>query len=394
MNHIIKILIFIFLFSSNIYGSLLEWYKKGTITINSSIGFASDIDDEVPLYNAGPYIAISSDGTIYVTNCEMHCILVFDSMGKYKRKIGVRGVGPGDLYYPAQISILDDKYLVVQEYALSRRISIFSLSGSFIKIIKTPRASFNALSLKNNRIAYLSFKHRSENKKQWEKTSLYIIDIQTNQELLINSVELPDTNTINISSSVKFGFGTNNGGCMMISRTIDGDLLAGISNSKIMTIYSLSGQVKKTFELKLNCLKVTDDYIEKFKASALRAIMVDGKGKLSKSFVNKIKEYPFEKMFLEYLPYYKGFQVDGQGNILVFPEDDFSDDNKICFQVYSPEGQFVCETKIDDGSFNINDSQPAKNLYFTKNGIIGLLRIRDSEDDEKRLVKVDIENTK
>lgn len=374
-----------------LHGSLLDKYKEGVIRIKPVPGYAASNDGDIPLFNAGPYMAFLPNGNMFLSNSSEHFIMKFDAGGNYKGKFGIKGTGPGDLYYPGVISVLDNRYLVVAEYASSRRFSVFSLKGKFIKMIKTSRAVFSPIALKDNKVAYLSYKHGRAGKNRYIKTSVYMIDIQTKKEIMVTSVELPDKSTIKLSPAMSFKLG-NNVGEVVLAGTYDGDLMAGISNSNLIRVFALTGKVKQTIRLDIKPKPVTGKYIKNYKSAVIRD-MEGGSGSrpMPKRIIKSIKKYSFERMFAGKLPYYRGIQVDSQGNLLVFLWPDFAGEQENKFQVYSPQGKYICETKIEEGDYHIGPEESSKSVYFTNTGIYGLFRLKTSENDEVQLIKVEID---
>jgi hypothetical protein len=64
----------------------------------------------------------------------------------------------------------------------------------------------------------------------------------------------------------------------------------------------------------------------------------------SLELLNKAKQ---DDVLPENVPYYRDLAIDPEGYILVFKFFLFEKNNKYLFQVYSPAGRFICETRID-----------------------------------------------
>jgi len=76
--------------------------------------------------------AIGDDGSIYVLDGKESHVKIFDAAGKYVKTFGRKGQGPGELSSPLAISInRAKKEIMIPE--ISRRLSFFSLDGSFIR---------------------------------------------------------------------------------------------------------------------------------------------------------------------------------------------------------------------------------------------------------------------
>jgi hypothetical protein len=382
-----------FLVCQLLHGSLIDFYKKGTIKMTPSPGFGEGTDWESLFYDTGKQIAVASDGTIFVSNSFQHNIFMFNPDGRFIRKCGQKGSGPGDTYYPGVLTILDNKYLSVGEYASSRRISLFDFSGKCFKVLKTGHSVFSPIALKDNKVAYLSFKYGSDTKASQEFQIRAIIkDVNTGAESIVYSAALQDKSTILLDGAISIKLDSKTGD-MIIARTKQGDLLIGVSNTPDIKIFSPYGKPVYSFRLSMARIPVTGDYIEKYKNNLVnRMEQGDASSKPApKWMVKKVKKSSFENQFDEYLPYYREILVDEEGNILVFKWTDCIGDCQDVFQVYSPEGKYICETRIDKGNFDFSIDNKNKSIVFTGKGIFGLFQLKNNEDVSLRIVKVKID---
>lgn len=68
-----------------------------------------------------------SKGNYYITDTRAHAVVIFDSSGRYLKRFGQHGQGPGDLGMPMSIFIIDD-LLVVNEPG-NRRLQYLDFNG-------------------------------------------------------------------------------------------------------------------------------------------------------------------------------------------------------------------------------------------------------------------------
>jgi hypothetical protein len=132
---------------------LIDFYRNGPIVMKADPDFAEN-DFESFFYDYQKKISVTSDGIIFVSNTKQHNILKFKD-GRLIKKFGQKGEGPSDLYYPILFGILDDRYLIINQNSLIRKISIFDLEGNFVQLIKTTHNVWNIAPLINNKIAIL-----------------------------------------------------------------------------------------------------------------------------------------------------------------------------------------------------------------------------------------------
>eukprot|EP00092_Neocalanus_flemingeri_P034579 GFUD01037607.1.p1 GENE.GFUD01037607.1~~GFUD01037607.1.p1 ORF type:complete len:718 (-),score=186.07 GFUD01037607.1:398-2551(-) len=74
-------------------------------------------------------VAVSRDGDVYVADNGVGAVLVFESCGKLKRKIGEKGKKPGNFKEMSSVCICDNGDVIVGD----TRIIVFNSSGEFIR---------------------------------------------------------------------------------------------------------------------------------------------------------------------------------------------------------------------------------------------------------------------
>ncbi len=361
---------------------ILKIYKQPSIKLQADSNFGTGTDWESLFFDPYKSLAVAPDGSVFVSNSRQHNIFRFSSSGKLKSTIGQKGEGPGDLYYPGKLSILDDKYLVVGQYATTRRISIFDLDGKFVKILKTNQNPFGCTALKNNKVAYMAYAHPKPGRKV---VNIFSKDINSGKELLVTSLDIPEKNFVVVDQGYQFGF-TSHTGEVFVAGTKNGNLLIGNSGNPEILIHSPEGKKIASFTLKIKPRISTPGYISRFKKKIVDEFRAEKK--FPPHYINKLESYSFETCFSKHLPYYRNILVDPSGNILVFKWLDCLDGCPKVFQVYSPEGRFICETVLDEGAYDFEILSNWQNLAFTDKGIFGLFQLKNSEDISLRLVRV------
>ncbi|MFW6128679.1 MAG: 6-bladed beta-propeller [Candidatus Aminicenantaceae bacterium] len=134
-------------------------YKTGIIILKNTPGFGEKTDWDTFFYNTHTDITVAPDGSIFAASSRQHKVFKFDSNGNLIKSFGQKGQGPGDFNVPGDLSILDEKYLVVGKYAGNHRISLFDLEGHFVKVLKTTKSVHYPLALKDGKIAYVFFSY-------------------------------------------------------------------------------------------------------------------------------------------------------------------------------------------------------------------------------------------
>ncbi len=86
-----------------------------------------------------------SDSLIFVGNNDH--ILVYDYSGKFIRKIGTPGRGPGEIDLIRIISVIEKEQIIIVQTNWSRKLMYFSFDGKFIKSIPIPMDVFEIQAL-------------------------------------------------------------------------------------------------------------------------------------------------------------------------------------------------------------------------------------------------------
>ena len=191
-RRVFLLIVFILILSLSLSSSLLDIYKSGKLKLVPDPNFGKGTEWDIYFPQGIHDIAFAKDGSFFATglgNKACHCVYKFDKNGKFIKKIGRKGRGPGDLYGPGDLSILDNKYLLVGEYPSTRRISVFDLNGNFVKIIKTRESVFDVVGLKNNIVAIHTTNYKSSKSYDISMHSVYLSNINTNKKIKIKEFE-------------------------------------------------------------------------------------------------------------------------------------------------------------------------------------------------------------
>lgn len=135
---------------------LLSIYKKGVIVCDPDPEFAKDVDWESLFLDSRRQIKVAPDGTIFVSNQRDHSISRFSPDGIFQKNFGKKGKGPGDMEIPGNMSVLDERFLVISDRIPNHRINLFHLDGTFHKMLKTKKPPSFPEALSKNKIVYIS----------------------------------------------------------------------------------------------------------------------------------------------------------------------------------------------------------------------------------------------
>jgi hypothetical protein len=79
-------------------------------------------------------VAFDREENLYVLDGGNHRVLIFNPQGKFVRKFGKKGGGPGELLSPVGLALTTDGYIAVTDLGRPA-ISLFKKDGSFVKNI-------------------------------------------------------------------------------------------------------------------------------------------------------------------------------------------------------------------------------------------------------------------
>ena len=368
-------MIFITILSLSLSASLLDIYKSGKLKLVPDPNFGKGTAWDIYFPQGILDIAFTKDGSFFATglgNKACHCVYKFDKNGKFIKKIGRKGRGPGDLYYPGKLSILDNKYLIILENPRVRRISIFDMNGNFVKIIKTKEPVFDVVGLENYKIACLSERYTGKNNL---KSSVFILDIKSKTRKLIKTlkgrvriVKTPETTLIEPSLQDR----------IFIRKSKKGELIIANNYKNELFLYSPKRGKIKGILLDLPSIKIDNSKIKRYwREEKKYQINKYGKEYISYYKTHKFNGY-YKSLFSGIFPLFVNLVMDSEGNILILSyEGHYFLDTPIV-RVFSYEGKLLAKTKL---SFNIFQPERfdsrVKRIWFFKNYIFASVKDKD-----------------
>jgi len=92
-------------------------------------------EDENKFFKTPKDVAVDLNNKVYICDQDNHFIKVFDFSGQFIQTVGVKGKGPGDLYWPWIINFFSNGDLLVFEMG-GRRFQWFNKKGKSNEILK------------------------------------------------------------------------------------------------------------------------------------------------------------------------------------------------------------------------------------------------------------------
>ncbi len=107
-------------------------YGEDVFSLEEELTIGGENKDREPLFIDITYVKVDYEDNIYVLDSRACQIKVFDKNGKYIRKIGRKGQGPGEMQFPTMMDIVSGKEIMVCDLR-NNRISFYSLQGEVLK---------------------------------------------------------------------------------------------------------------------------------------------------------------------------------------------------------------------------------------------------------------------
>jgi hypothetical protein len=365
--------------------------ESDVLKVISSNRFGADNNNDF-FYDSYKNFCISNDGFIFVSNGRQHNISKFTIKGQFISKFGQKGEGPGDLYGPGNLAVLDNKYLIVSEYATKRRISMFDLTGKFAKIIKTKRNVWRIGALNNNYIYYESATfEKNKNKHFTGQYSFKIIkNINSGKEIIVDKTFFNYYMYSDRKNLLGVYLLAVMRGYVVAKDTPKGNLLVGLTNTPILKEFSVNGKLLREIHLQIHNKLVTNKIIDNYKNMTIKIktkdMMEDKRWPKyqKKKLIKAYKSMPYKKFFKKTLPYYDWFLVDKNGNIIIIINYWSKD---IWVKLYSSkDGSLIKQKKYIDKRYIFDTSQL---VYSSKYGLYGFFQKRDSDETDIRIIKLD-----
>ena len=343
----INVVVFIFLFSLTISASLINVYKSGNIKLVPDPDFGKGTEWDLYFPQGIMDMVFAQDGSFFATgfgNKAQHCVYKFDKNGKFIKKIGRKGRGPGDLYHPGALSILDNKYLIVCEYATSGRISVFDLNGNFVKIIRIKGNVFDVVGLENGKFVWL-------NKKFGMHYSFEVIlSDMTGKTLKVINKFSEKRRNFSVSPSKYYGE-------VFIRRNKSGELIVGFNKANDVFVYDHEGDLIKKFKLSIKRREINKKDKESFYK------VMEEQAERYPMYKRVIERMYEMNIFPDFTPYYENVKIDSNNNLLCFTFNDYSKKRNFNVNVYSNKGDYLSSFKINT-EYDIESHNFIKQIFF------------------------------
>lgn len=100
------------------------------IELKKLFTISGESEDSLASFNQPLSMTADKNGNIYILDMSSMSLKKFDKDGNFKKSIGRRGQGPGELFYPSFVMILEDTLSVMSQG--QKKITRFTLEGEYV----------------------------------------------------------------------------------------------------------------------------------------------------------------------------------------------------------------------------------------------------------------------
>ncbi len=314
-------------------------------------GFGTGIDwgYYFPFDPDSHHVGFLEDGSFYIASISRNKVLYFDEAGKLKLEFGQIGQGPGDLTNPWDVSILDNKYVIVSEALTTQRISVFNLRGEICKIIKVDNSLMNAVAIAGGMVAVSTSRAAKNNV---VREAVILKEVNSDRTILIDSFERDmQISRVKVNTLVP---GTH------IARIDKDKLLVGFSANDYLTIYSKDGKQLEKFTLRLPTRRIKRQEIRDFLIKQAGNITGEARSLFSKAVEESIGSMELPNFY----PLYYKLAVDDKDRILLYGQDAWLDGSPVVARMYSLAGEFLGNVRFEEGEYKASYPQDFHKGYL------------------------------
>jgi hypothetical protein len=212
---------------------------RGAIELEKTRSFPENDKPEEQLLWMPQAMAFDSAGSVYVLEYNANCVVKYDPSGKFIKKFGRSGQGPGDISKPVDLKIVRNTIMIAE--AGNRRYQFFDLDGNSMKSVKILRSAFSYDLDENGNIcqAMMIFKNQK-----------YSIEILSPDGNLINSFGTP--------FEYKWDEEIMNDSLLFIDK--EGEIITLFCFLPIVRRYSAKGTLLGEYRLETDMFKIKEKF--------------------------------------------------------------------------------------------------------------------------------------
>lgn len=299
--------------------------------------------DQNYLFGGITDLSVDSFENFYILDSRLKRIIKYDKKGKFIKKIGREGQGPGEFIFPLKIFVDEKDNLYVNDQG--RAIIVYDKDGDFKSLLRLKKPIGDFYVDKNGYI-YTFTRDFSESGivKLFVKMDKEGNIVKKIAEFLEADVKIKVSGGGGVMGGVKHPYSFDSFFC-----SIPGDFLCYGDNSKYkLFVYDLEGSLKSEISKEVKAQPITGAEKEKFSKSE-------------------------DIVFPPYRPFFKGILSDEKGRIWVIRTKSILEkDKKEIADIFSKEGRYLYEVELP---------------YFPKIIRDGNIWVIDRDEEDRTLIK-------
>lgn len=293
-------------------GALIKMIIEEDFTIGEG-------ESEEDMFSEITSVAVDNDGYIYILDRKEKKVKVFDSKGKFVRKFGEQGQGPGEMNMPIFVQITPNNELVVED-AVNRKLMFFSLEGEFLESLSTAKAAGLVAILIDSKGNLIGQAVVPAEKKLIREVKKYDKDLNplfTIDSLDFTSLIEGKINPYRLGSYYVLGREDN--------------IIYGYPEEYEIRIFNPEGKLIRKILKEYDPVKITKEDQEEFMARLpAQAAAIKDRIEFPKSF-----------------PAYQSFSRDDKGRIFVRTFEKGKKEREYFFDVFDEEGIYIAKVLLD-----------------------------------------------
>jgi len=287
-------------------GALIKMILEEDFTIGEG-------ESEEEMFSEITSVAVNNDGDVYILDRKEKTVKVFDNTGKFVRKFGKQGQGPGEMNMPIFVQISPNDELVVED-VVNRK--------EFLTSISTAKAAGLAAILLDSKINLIGQAVVPAEKKLIREVKKYDKDL--NPLFTIDTLDFTNLiegkiNPYRLASFYVLGKEDN--------------IIYGYPEEYEIEIFNPEGKLIKRILKEYDPVKITKEDQEEFMARLpAEAAAIKDRIEFPKSF-----------------PAYQSFSRDDQGRIFVRTFEKGKKEREYYFDVFDEKGIYIAKIPLDVG---------------------------------------------
>lgn len=329
--------------------SYTKAYEEGILKAKEIFSIGGDTNDSEEMLLLPSRIRVNEKGELFILDRDEHCIKKYDKDGKFIKKFGRYGQGPGEFERCSNIEIAPNGNIITYDINIFR-FTIFTPDGEYVRSIKFPQVVYK---FRATKFGYYIETHNKPRGNGTIGDTLILTQYNWNfkkQKVIFKHFINSGKNLVTkyyrdgkkrfLNHSIPNPYHDKTywdviKGCNIVQAITDGYRIR---------IFTPNGKLIREVKHSGEKVRITQKMIQEYLDNLYHWSSVDGESGGASKFLRENMKFP------EHKPYFKRLNIDGEGNILLTlygKEGDY-----FLVDVFNYKGEFINQVKIDEELFN------------------------------------------